>query len=567
MKANYSSFLTVARFLLLLGVMPFNVPAATPCTNTVQNTGDNGPGSLRAALAAATNGETITFCPAVTGTIALTSGELILNKRVTILGPGANVLAINGSAASRVFHINSNLVVTIAGLTLTNGLATVNGRGGAIYNDHSSVTVSNCTLSGNAANYGGGIANDGIIAGSASLKIHGTTLNGNTAVAGGGVFSDGQLGGATVEIVNSTFSGNSASFAGGGVFGLGLRTGIASVSVLNSTFNSNSNGGIVVDGQGTAAATLSVGSTILNAGGVSGTNAASVTSRGYNLSSDSGGGFLNQPTDLLNTDPGLGSLLLNDGPTPTHALRCGPAIDKGTNFIGLATDQRGDGFPRTFGAATDIGAFELQEQVVVDTTPPTIHCPANIVATNDAGQCSAVVNYTVSADDNCSSVTLSEDFPSGSTFSKGINSVTVTGADLAGNTSTCTFTITVLDKEAPQVQCRPAPNPSGKTSEPGKNGATGVNPSGYYELLAKDNCDANPKIYIMDTGSTFVAGPFKDGDIVRLKHAGGEPSSSPGTEQIVAVISLNGNGLAVADDADGNRTPDAGGCVMAVSLK
>ena len=158
-------------------------------------------------------------------------------------------------------------------------------------------------------------------------------------------------------------------------------------------------------------------------------------------------------------------------------------------------------------------------------------------------------------------------FPSGSTFSKGTHTVTVTGADLAGNTNTCTFTITVLDKEAPRVQCRPAPNPSGKLSEPGNPGRRGVNPSGYYELLANDNCDSSPKIYIKDTGSPFVAGPFTDGDIVRLKHAGGSASSSPGRAPVVATISLKGNGLAIAKDADGNVTPDASGCVMAVSLK
>jgi len=77
-------------------------------------------------------------------------------------------------------------------------------------------------------------------------------------------------------------------------------------------------------------------------------------------------------------------------------------------------------------------------------------------------------------------------------------------------------------------------NPSGKISPPAKG--IGANPNGYYQVLAKDNSDPNPSIYIKDTGSTFVAGPFKDGDIVRLKHAGSTPSSTPGTAPIVAVI-------------------------------
>ena len=81
-------------------------------------------------------------------------------------------------------------------------------------------------------------------------------------------------------------------------------------------------------------------------------------------------------------------------------------------------------------------------------------------------------------------------------------------------------------------------------------------------MLAKDDCDPDPAIYVKDTGSSFVAGPFKDGDIVRIKHAGGTPSSSPGTAPVVAIISLNGNGLAIAEDASGNVTPDASGCLM-----
>ena len=57
----------------------------------------------------------------------------------------------------------------------------------------------------------------------------------------------------------------------------------------------------------------------------------------------------------------LGPLQDNGGPTQTHALLEGsPAIDSGSNIDGLASDQRGGGFLRSSGTATDIGAFELQ---------------------------------------------------------------------------------------------------------------------------------------------------------------------------------------------------------------
>src|SRR6476620_5398616 len=60
---------------------------------TITNTNDSGPGSLRQALADANDGDTINF--AVTGAIALTTGELLVNKSLTISGPGAGVLAVD----------------------------------------------------------------------------------------------------------------------------------------------------------------------------------------------------------------------------------------------------------------------------------------------------------------------------------------------------------------------------------------------------------------------------------------------------------------------------------------
>src|SRR6266705_5318945 len=72
-------------------------------TITVTNTNDSGLGSLRQALADANDGDTIEF--AVTGTIALTSGELLVAKNITISGPAAESLAVNGNAKSTVFHV------------------------------------------------------------------------------------------------------------------------------------------------------------------------------------------------------------------------------------------------------------------------------------------------------------------------------------------------------------------------------------------------------------------------------------------------------------------------------
>src|SRR5437867_1943377 len=74
---------------------------------TVTNTNDNGPGSLRQALVDANDGDTID-ATGISGVITLTTGQLLVDKSVTINGAGADVLAIDGNAASVVFFIFRN---------------------------------------------------------------------------------------------------------------------------------------------------------------------------------------------------------------------------------------------------------------------------------------------------------------------------------------------------------------------------------------------------------------------------------------------------------------------------
>ena len=166
--------------------------------------------------------------------------------------------------------------------------------------------------------------------------------------------------------MNSTLSGNWADYVAGGIYNYN-----GALSVTSSTLNGNSAfqvGGIFSIGP------LTIGSTILNnsaSGGDLGISGSAPTSLGYNLSSDSGNGVLTQPTDQVNTDPLLGPLQDNGGPTLTHApLPGSSAIDAGKNFSGLDTDQRGTVFFRTVdfsdlpnvsgGDGTDIGAVEVQ---------------------------------------------------------------------------------------------------------------------------------------------------------------------------------------------------------------
>jgi hypothetical protein len=351
-------------------------------TITVNNTNDSGSGSLRQALFAAVSGDTIDF--SVTGTITLTTGPLAVNKSVTISGPGANVLAIMRSQAApgfRIFTVGPMSSgpppqVVIEGLTITNGSA-LNGDGGGIFNDRrSTLTLNNSTISGNSAsNRGGGIFNN-----AGTLAVNGSTISGNSASRqGGGICNyaeSGLLAVATLGVNNSTMSGNASEW-GGAIFNTGNPriSNTANLAINNSTISGNSaqyGGGIFNNYSG---ATLMVAGTILKTGllgpNISSRAGATVTSLGYNLSNDNGNGDLISPGDRINTDPMLGPLQNNGGPTFTHALLPGsPAIDAGDpELTGSSYDQRGCPFLRVFNGRIDIGSFENQ------LTAPT-PCPS-----------------------------------------------------------------------------------------------------------------------------------------------------------------------------------------------
>src|SRR6266700_39564 len=167
-------------------------------TITVINTNDSGPGSLRGALASAVDGDTIDFSITTPATITLTSGQLLVNKSVTITGPGADQLSLNGNHVSRVFQIvfqlGSSKTVTISGLTITNGNvsgAVPDNSGAGIYTDGTdvgsgTVTINNSTVSGNSPlASGGGISNDSTRSGHVTVTINNSTLSGNLATVNG----------------------------------------------------------------------------------------------------------------------------------------------------------------------------------------------------------------------------------------------------------------------------------------------------------------------------------------------------------------------------------------------
>ena len=280
---------------------------------------------------------------------------------------------------------------------------------------HATLVLNNCLVTNNS---GGGIYNDGTNAGTATLEITDSILSNNS---GSAIYNRGFLcifcgnGIAAVQITHSSITGNSP---GAAIFSVGQQccyptilidsstvsgnsgtaiynTVLSSLAMTNSTISGNSDGGIYndagSDGSDVFNSTMSNnGVEIRNYGGPLATientifevgpgghsivsdGSSTVQSLGYNLSSDDGGGYLNGPGDQTNTDPLLGPLQANGGPTFTHALLPGsPAINAGDpNFVPPPDDdQRGPGFDRVRNGRIDIGAFEVQTAPRPSPTP------------------------------------------------------------------------------------------------------------------------------------------------------------------------------------------------------
>ncbi len=320
-------------------------------------------------------------------TLTVSNCAISANEGAGIINTAAGTLTVNNSTLSGNEGVGIFNDGHLASVTLTVNNSTLSGNGGAgIVNAGTggfgaTLTVNNSTLSGNQS---GGIYNTGygtdFNGGSATLTVTNSTLSSNSTFHGGGIYNQGgPFGGASVTITNSTVSGNSAN-AGGGIYNVGSFDGSATVTITNSTLSGNSasqGGGIYNYGGSIYTTSLMIGDTILNAG-ASGENiynaSGTVSSLGYNLSSDNGSGYLTGPGDQINTDPMLGALQGNGGPTFTHALLpSSPAIDAGAPSFTPPPfyDQRGPGFNRVVNGRIDIGSFEVQGPTPTPTPTPT----------------------------------------------------------------------------------------------------------------------------------------------------------------------------------------------------
>jgi hypothetical protein len=126
------------------------VQIITVYSNIVTNTNDSGPGSLRNVISCMPSGATVAFAPALMDqTITLTSGEILINKNLTIAGMGMSHLTVSGNMTSRVFHLLPGNTLYVKNILLRDGNWSTNG--GAVCAE-GNVTFENLMLMNNFEN-------------------------------------------------------------------------------------------------------------------------------------------------------------------------------------------------------------------------------------------------------------------------------------------------------------------------------------------------------------------------------------------------------------------------------
>ena len=237
---------------LAASVLAFSVVSVHAATFTVMNNNDAGGGSLRDAIAQANVSpppNTVNFDPSVTGTIVLTSATINIKNAVSIVGPGAAVLTIDGNANNRIFLVlqdgttscpaqtgPSDFLVSISGLTLANAHRNTDNTGGAI-STFNSLAVDSVVIRDNAAKAGAGISFLTQYPGQ-SLSITNSQFTNNLAKPLTTVTSNHQ--GGAIRIAEN---------CGGGTINTAIPV---TVTIANSVFSGNRVQPVALSGQGGA---------------------------------------------------------------------------------------------------------------------------------------------------------------------------------------------------------------------------------------------------------------------------------------------------------------------------
>jgi hypothetical protein len=273
-----------------------------------------------------------------------------------------------------------------------------------------------------------------------------------------------------VSVSNSTISGNKGAgirnlFQAntGGMPGLEQCPRIGTIQLNYSTVALNGTG-IVEENLGAGRRNLLNGTIVAN--NTSANCSEQLGDGDYNLDSGSSCHF-SQPHSLSTSDPRLGPLANNGGPTATHALLTGSlALNAGGNATNgcPATDQRGVTRPQ--GPACDIGSYEA---AAISTQPPTTAAslsgkagangwyvgPVTVILAATASQGGSPVASTTYSIDGGASQTYSAPF---TITSDGKHVLTFSSTDSAGNAEQAQTVAVNIDQTAPGVTCSVSPN-------------------------------------------------------------------------------------------------------------
>ncbi|MFL5328584.1 MAG: choice-of-anchor Q domain-containing protein [Gemmataceae bacterium] len=438
--------------------------------------------------------DTIQFNSGVTSITLLSNlPQYTEAKDLTIIGNGSLVTTVDGNGYE-MFHFNvasANPTISVKSVALINGSATqpypAVGWGGAIHDRDESLIIDDVYFRGNHADFGGAIAiQPSIVTGSFSVSISNSTFYSNTGylapalytdmaattitncifsknvseTSAGAIWADGN---SSLTVNNSTFSENTSNFGGGGA----ILSYFETVTLNQCTFSGNAapvGGALAIDSH----SKLTLNNCTItdnhgnNAGGVSIAQNATVTFNStivaknsaftgvdvdfpgiiggdYNLIGivNDGGMTLNGTHNIFGEDtapldPLLGSLQNNGGTTFTHEPQSGsPAINRGSNPLGLTTDQRQAS--RSQDLATDIGAVEVHD------SNPIAFASAKNVSTTGVTTFDVTVTYSDNAGVDTSTIDVNDLTVTGPGYSSSETPVNVSVSG-SGTSVTATYT-------------------------------------------------------------------------------------------------------------------------------
>ncbi|HQP04928.1 MAG TPA: choice-of-anchor Q domain-containing protein, partial [Bacteroidales bacterium] len=414
-----------------------------------------------------------------------------INDDDVVAGSSSNLSITNNTEnCYHVFRLSSDISPVLSqtaildGFTITGGNAdsetSPDTQGGGVVIESQSPLLRNLVIKYNFAKGGGGITMMGpeVNPGLNNTVIQNSVVKNNLSSGGGGGVNMVNCG-ANAEVVNCIISGNLTTMnpgpwnVGGGGIRIYHRAKFTNCLITNNwaPYCVAGGGGVFID-YGHFWSTLSViftGCTIadnyaLNYGGVSYVvnggefrNCILWGNTDQNgLSNYYGSNYIYCNTTPLpsgagniSTDPGF----VDSGNNDYRLVDISPSVNTGTNGYNAQTyDVRGQA--RIQGGTIDMGAYEWTTGIDPVATTPEITCPADIYVNNDAGLCTAVVNYDAAVATGTPPPSLIYSHASGSEFPVGTTTVTVTATNIVG-VNQCTFEIIVSDAEIPTITCPP----------------------------------------------------------------------------------------------------------------